>query len=552
MVETEDELPPPDDVPPPDEAPPPDDAPPPDEPGSLLVEDVDAPPSTEDVLFLPPEDDGPAPISEADFDAAISSEGPRRRRGSATRATTAGAASSSLGPPANLDLERALLSALLVSPNKAAIALDAVQPEDFYDRRHRLIFGALRRLLQEGDEQSVDIYVVLDVLEREGVLGDTGGEDYLLELVGVGGSALAAENYARRIAQLAAVRRVLTAAHRIQARGYERGVDPDSFVSEAQQDLQTAVESAVRGHYVHIGEVVGDVYREILAKRDAGGDVVGISTGFRDIDRKLMGLHGTDLFILAARPAMGKTALALNIALNVARGRGRIAGQPSEHPRGVLFFSMEMGRDQLVQRLLSQLANVGLSQIRSGKITVDDEVRLREAGEELAELPFYIDDEPALSPVDVRARAKRVAMRVPLALVAVDYLQLMRGTGGRGQSREQEISEISRSLKGVAKELNTTVLALSQLNRGVESRADKRPMMSDLRESGAIEQDADIIAFVFRGHYYFPDSVDEHRAELIIAKHRAGEIGNIELHFDGSRTRFSTMEDRFDDRYAGQ
>jgi replicative DNA helicase len=300
---------------------------------------------------------------------------------------------------------------------------------------------------------------------------------------------------------------------------------------------------------VPIAEVITSVWDELLRARERGGEIVGVSTGFRDLDKLLHGLHATDLFILAARPAMGKTAFALNLGLEVARRVRNNPGHEGER-NGVLIFSLEMGREQLVQRLLSSRSRVQLSAIRTGQVVPDDEILLREAAAELSELRVFIDDMAGVSIVDVRARAKRMAMSGPVDLIVVDYLQLMKGTGGAKQSREQEISEISRGLKGLAKEMHCTVMALSQLNRGVEHRTDKRPMMADLRESGAIEQDADIIAFVYRDHVYNKDA-PEHDAELIVVKHRAGETGTVLLHFDGRMVRFSNRDHQMDDRYAG-
>ena len=298
-----------------------------------------------------------------------------------------------------------------------------------------------------------------------------------------------------------------------------------------------------------VGELVPEVFQGILDARARGGETVGMSTGFKAVDQWHLGLHVTDLIVLAARPAMGKSAFALNLAFNVARNRRRKAQDDYDRAR-VAVFSLEMGREQLVLRLLSARSGVGLTMLRKGELSPDDEMQLREAAAELAEMAIYLDDTPGLTPGDLRARCKRMEMHGPLDLVVVDYLQLMRGSGGAKQSREQEVAEISRSLKGLAKELQCTVIALSQLNRGLESRADKRPMMSDLRESGSIEQDADIIWFIHREHYYNA-SAPPHEAELVIAKQRAGATGIIKLHFDGPLTRFGNLDDRANDEWVG-
>jgi len=448
--------------------------------------------------------------------------------------------------PCDLTAERAILSACMLSAESASLAIGQVRATDFYDPRHRVVFEAVSKLSMLG--RASDVVSILGELEMAGH-GEAVGLPYLSELLGLVGSTLSVEHYARRVARLASVKRVLEAAHKITVGGYQRGVDPDEFLPLAEKTFDDALQDAIRGEAVPIKDVVGEVYRGILEARERGGDVVGISTGFRDLDKMTLGMHGTDLFILAARPAMGKTAFALNLALQVALQRRR---KPKhDHDRNsVLVFSFEMGREQLVQRLLAARASIGLTQLRKGELSTDDLVQLQQAAAELSELNFFIDDTPALSPTDVRARARRVAQKQGLELVVVDYLQLMKGSGGAKQSREQEISEISRSLKGLAKELGVSVLALSQLNRGVEGRPNKRPMMSDLRESGAIEQDADLIAFIYRDVVYNKDA-PEHLAELIIAKQRAGMTGTVNLHFDGRLTRFHTLDARMSDEYAG-
>jgi replicative DNA helicase len=343
---------------------------------------------------------------------------------------------------------------------------------------------------------------------------------------------------------------VLSATHKVQNEGYQLSVDPDAFVELVQTEVVGALDQLIGGPKVEIADIVKEVYDGILARRSQEGDTVGMPTGLRDLDRILLGFHPTDLLILAARPAMGKTALALNLALNVAFKKHARGERKGEH-FGVMIFSLEMGREQLVMRLLSQRSRVGLTKLRKGDIDNEEEVFLREAAGDLHDLSLYIDDTPALSAIDLRARAKRVHMKYGLDLIVIDYLQLMRGSGGGRQSRENEISEISRALKGLAKELNVTVLALSQLNRGVEGRADKRPLMSDLRESGAIEQDADVIMFIYRDHVYNPETASEADAELNISKHRAGAIGKVELHFAGHLTRFTNRDDRYNDQYTG-
>ncbi len=449
--------------------------------------------------------------------------------------------------PADPESERAIISASLIDPASVFHALGRVKPEDFWDRRLGLVWQAITTLTQS--RAPIDPVTVGGELRRQNKLDAAGGMELLIDLSNFIGSAQAMEHYATTVARIATVRRVLEATHAIQAEGYQRGADPDHVIAVAQDQLRSALDRAIGDDAVPLSSIVGGVFQNVLAARDRGGQVTGIQTNYRDFDQLMLGLHRTDLMILAARPAMGKTALALNIALNVASTTLPTGPRAGLAP-SVLVFSLEMGREQLVQRLLSQKARVGLSDMRRGQVDPDAEIALRAAAADLSELRLFIDDTPALNTIDLSARAKRIAMREGLDLIVVDYLQLMRGTGGSRQSREQEISEISRALKGLAKELNVTVMALSQLNRGLESRADKRPIMSDLRESGAIEQDADIILFIYRDHVYNKMSAPE-EAELIVAKHRAGPTGLISLRFDGQFTRFYNRDDRFGDHFVG-
>jgi replicative DNA helicase len=457
------------------------------------------------------------------------------------------ASSATLVPPSDLLAERAILGCFLLDPQAAINANSHVSANEYYEARHQAICETTLKLAMAG--RPTDPVTVLSELRQAGK-GDLVSLPYLLELTENVGSTLSVEHFARRIRALAKVRDILKATHKVTAEGYRQDVDPDAFLQIVEAEIGAALRESVPNVATPIAPVAYQVFNDVLLARQRGGDNIGVPTGFRDLDKLLLGLHASDLLVLAARPAMGKTALALNLALQVAL-RERRDGQGPHDRHGVLIFSLEMGREQLVQRFLSARSRIGLTALRKGEITPEDEVVLRDTTDELSQLNVFIDDTPALTSIDVRARARRVQSQAggKLELVVVDYLQLMRGTGGAKQSREQEISEISRSLKGLAKELNTTVLALSQLNRGVEGRADKRPMMSDLRESGAIEQDADIIAFIYRDHVY-NEASPEHVAELIIAKHRAGATDTIQLHFEPRMTKFSNLDDRVDDRYV--
>lgn len=507
-------------------------SPPPDEPGDAQPYD-----SADDPLSV-----GFEPAGVADFAPTALGEVLRPRGADRSRAAATEAA-----PPSDLGAERALLASCLIDELTVAQIQGVVAPDDFYDPRHASVFRAVQTLVGSG--RAVDPVTVHGVVSSDPAAAQP-GELYLTELVAqFAGNPQNAVHYAERIAKLGRMRRIVAATHKLSAAGYQRGADPDAFVDLVQEELNKALAEVSRGGPVHIAGVVGDVFGEVLAARERGSEVVGISTGFREIDQRLLGLHRTDLLVLAARPAMGKTAFALTLALNVARQTRRHATSPTDR-HNVVVFSLEMGREQLAARLLSQHARVANTQMRKGEVDAEEELRLREAAAELSELNIFLDDSGTVTPQDVRARCKQLVMQHgQLDLVVIDYLQLMHTTGGPKQSREQQVSEVSRSMKALAKELRCTVLALSQLNRGVEQRTDKRPMMSDLRESGAIEQDADIIAFIYRDWVYNKDA-PEHLAELIVAKQRAGQTGTIQLHFDGSLTRFANLDHRANDDFA--
>ncbi|MCO4764044.1 MAG: replicative DNA helicase [Myxococcales bacterium] len=498
----------------------------------------------------PPEDLAPPPTAVSGVTARVTDQLrspvanlPRASRNSGRSRTV----QDDLRAPFNLDAERALLSSLMIDSRAMALVQGSVEPAEFYDARHGLIFKAVYDLFRDGHE--IEPVTVLSQLRKEGNEAQVGGLGYLITLTGHAGSSLSVEHYASTIAGLAQVRRILRAAHTILTEGYKRGTDPDEVVDLVQTQLIGALDRSGTVKHKHIADVVDGVFQNVLEARARGKEVVGFDTGFRDLNAITYGFHRKTLVILAARPAMGKTALALNVALSVALQRvpdGDRAGEQCS----VMIFSLEMGADELVQRLLAQRARVGLGDLKKGTVSDDDVMTLREASGDLSGLKIYIDDTPGISPVDLRARAKRVALSEGLDLIVVDYLQLMKGSGGSKQSREQEISEISRSMKGLSKELNVAVIALSQLNRSLESRADKRPIMSDLRESGAIEQDADMILFVYRDWVYHKETAPEESAELIIGKHRAGKLGTVNLHFEGKYTRFSSVDDRFNDDFA--
>ena len=524
---------------------------------------VDDPAAADGPVFaahpFPAADTVPAPEGESTWPAA-------RGAGDPLRPAPTWSAPVALAPPraapaepavpCDLGAERSVLAACMNDTNAAGLATGIVRSKDFYDPRHRAVYDAIVALSQFG--KHTDLLSVYLKVEQDAP--DVGVEmAWLAEVSTQIGSIRSVETHAKRIARLASVQRILRVAHGVGAEGHKRGIDPDDFFLQAEKSLGDALQDTIQGESILVGDVIQGVYQTLMDARANGGALTGIATGFRDLDKKTLGLHGGALFILAARPGMGKTALALNIALNVALTERRPPTLPTERPHVggrncVMVFSMEMRHEELIQRLLAARARVNLRDMAMN-FNENDEIELRNATNELSELRFYIDDTAGLTPVDVRARARRVAMQNgQLDLIIVDYLQLMSGTGGKTQNREQAISEISRSLKGLAKELNVTVIALSQLNRGVESRSDKRPLMSDLRESGAIEQDADVIAAIYReSQYAEKDKVgtNPNLAELILLKQRAGETGTVLLHWDGKYTRFSNFDNRMSDPYVG-
>ena len=454
----------------------------------------------------------------------------------------------SQAPPADIVAERGVIASCLLDPNSVALAQTHVKHTDFYDRRHALVFRAIEELSLAG--RDADVMSVFETLGRLGA-ADKVGLTYLVELSNHPSAVLSLEPAARRVAKLAAVHRLAGVAQRLAADAFRPGLDPDEYIISAEGALRTALQDSVKGGAHRVGDIAPGVYQRAIEAGQRKGQLTGISTGYRDIDRMTHGLHASDLIVLAARPGVGKTSFAMNLALHVAFGRKRDAKDEWDHP-GVLVFSLEMGKEQLVQRLISARSGVPLTNLRTGDMNVDAQIEVRNAVADLNELPFFIDDTPGLTSIDVRARAKRVAQGPHgLDLVVIDYLQLMRGaTQNRNANREEQVSEASRSLKGLAKELGCTVMALSQLNRAVEREKDHRPKLADLRESGAIEQDADIVAFIYREFMYTKNPEDENKATLMIAKHRAGELGDVALHFDGRLTKFTTVAN-VNDHYAG-
>lgn len=420
-------------------------------------------------------------------------------------------------PPQNIDAEQAVLGAIFLDPEVIHRVVDLVKPDDFYQEPHRLIYEAMLALDDAG--VPIDIITVTEELRRTGNLERAGGASYVVALADAVPSAANVEHYARLVAEKALLRTLIQVATRIRDMGYENGSDPRYLLGEAERMIMEIAQEKARSSFVPLGVILQQTLRHIEEVQQARGEMLGLPTGFIDLDRLLSGLWPQDLIILAARPSMGKTSLALSIALNVAK-RGVPVG----------FFSLEMSKEQLAQRLLTAEAKVDYRRVRTADLEDDDWQKLTEAATRIGQAAIFIDDTPGLTVREMRARARRLKAEYNLGLLIIDYLQLMQ-SHRRVENRQQEIADISRSLKSLAKELNIPILALSQLSRAVEQRQDKRPVMSDLRESGALEQDADVIMFIYREEYYRPDTEKKGIAEIIVAKQRNGPVGVVELAF---------------------
>ena len=439
--------------------------------------------------------------------------------------------SSAKVPPQNIDAEKSLLGAVLIDEEVLADVAESVRPKDFYDKRHAAIFSGMVRLYEK--HKPVDLLTLTDELKRKDDLDMVGGSAYLTELTNYVPTAAHAQAYADMVSQKAVRRRLIKASADISELGYAEDTTTEEILEKAEAELFSVSDQSLKNEITSIEEILTDSFDRMEELHRNKGALRGIRTGYRDLDNMTAGLQRSDLIILAARPAMGKTTLVTNLAYNVAT----IAKQP------VVFFSLEMSKEQLVDRMLADASGVDSWNIRTGNLSDEDFAKLSEAMGEMAEAPIYIDDTPGLSVLELRTKARRIAHDQPLGLIVIDYLQLMQSNGNHNGNRVQEVSEISRGLKLVARELNVPVIALSQLSRSVESRTPPIPMLSDLRESGSIEQDADMVSFIYRPAYYEPDNPEvANITKLIIAKHRHGPVGEIGLYFHPERLRFMSLD----------
>lgn len=433
-------------------------------------------------------------------------------------------------PPQNLEAERAVLGAILMDNDALFTVMEVLIPSDFHQPSHRLLFSTMLDLSERGEP--IDIVTLANRLRTGGNMDKAGGPDYLPTLADEVPTSAGVGNYAKIVKEKSVLRHLIEASTEIVQDCFDSAGEVDELIDEAERRIFAISEQRIRTGFLSMKEIVKSSFKTIESLYEKKEHITGIASGFADIDDLTSGFQPSDLVIIAGRPSMGKTAFALNIAQQAAL----------KAKKTVAIFSLEMAKEQLVMRMLCSEARIDAHRLRSGFLGTTDWPKLSTAAGRLAEASIFIDDTPAISSMEMRAKARRLKAEKGLDLIIVDYLQLM--SGRRSDNREQEISEISRSCKALAKELSVPVLALSQLNRGVESRQDKRPILADLRESGAIEQDADVIIFIYRDEVYNKETMDKGVAEIIIGKQRNGPVGIRKLTWLDKYTRFEDMTDR--------
>jgi len=437
-------------------------------------------------------------------------------------------------PPQNTEAEASLLGAILIDADAIVKVADSIVADDFYEERHRRIYEAMASLYEK--RQPIDVLTLSDQLKGTGFLDIAGGPAYLTELTNFVPTAAHAEQYAQIVSQKSLRRRLIKASQDIVGLGYDEARSLQELIESAESRLFEVSQRHIKQDVTSLETILTESFDRLDELHKDKGKIRGVPTGYKDLDNILAGLQRSDLFVLAARPSMGKTALALNLAHNVA--------VQSSVP--VLLFSLEMSKEQLVDRMLAMESGVDAWALRTGNLTDADFEKIGHAMGTLSEAQIFIDDSPSITVSDLRTKARREAHTRPLGLIIVDYLQLMSGGSrfGGESNRVQEISEISRGLKGIARELNVPLLALSQLSRSVESRSPQIPQLADLRESGSIEQDADVVAFIYREEYYNPETERRNIADIFIKKHRNGPTGAVELYFDKEKQRFRSLDSK--------
>ena len=433
-------------------------------------------------------------------------------------------------PPHDIEAEQAVIGSMLTDKDAVISAIEKLKSDDFYREDNKAIYEAILSLYAKSEP--IDIITVKAQLVENGKFEQIGGINYLAALPEKVPTTANVERYIKIVEEKSILRNLIKVSNEITTLGYSETEEVDAIMDSAEKKIFDIMQKKNQKGYTPIKDVLIDTFAEIERLYNQKGYVTGVPTGFTDLDQITAGLHASDLILIAARPAMGKSAFALNIAANAAIR----ANTPA------VVFNLEMSKEQMVNRILCSEAMVDSQKVRTGKIEEADWVKLATALGPLSEAPIYVDDTPGISIMEIRAKCRKLKIEKKIGLVVIDYLQLIQGTGKRGASREQEISEISRSLKILAKELDIPVIALSQLSRAAEQRPDHRPMLSDLRESGAIEQDADIVMFLYRDDYYNPDTEKKNVAEVIIAKHRGGSTGTVELAWISNYTKFANIE----------
>ena len=430
--------------------------------------------------------------------------------------------------PNSIEAEIAVLGGLILDNEAWEKVADILQVDDFYNQQHRKIYSCIVDLIKD------DIpFDVLTINEKVNTSDDKSFSTYLSEIINQTPSAANIKAYANIVREQSILRQLINVSNNLIEKSRDGGIDSKSLLDEAERTIFNISEESQKANsgFQHINKLVADSFKEIEKRAESGESITGVATGFADFDKNTLGLQGGDLIIIAGRPSMGKTAFAINIAEYASIKNDTVTA----------IFSMEMSGEQLSTRLISSMGRINSSKIRAGKLTDDDWPRLTNAIALLSKTNIFIDDTPALTPTDIRARARRLKREKGLDLIVIDYMQLMQ-LSNSSENRATELSEISRSLKALARELDVPVVALSQLNRSLENRTDKRPIMSDLRESGAIEQDADVISFIYRDEVYNEDSPDKGTAEIIVAKQRNGPIFKTKLTFLGECTRFENFK----------
>ena len=435
-------------------------------------------------------------------------------------------------PPQDITAEKSLLGAILISDKSFPDVLEEVRATDFYNKQHGLIFDAMTSLYEKS--KAIDLLTVTSELKAKKHLKEIGGEPYLVELTNFVPTASHAKDYVELVNKASTRRRLIKAGTEIVEAAYEDGAEVGDLVGKAEKNLFAVSDKTTKSDYSALGDLLVNAFDRIENLHKNKGALRGLKTGFRDLDKKTAGLQKGDLVIIGARPAMGKTTFAQNIAYNAA----------TINNQGVLFFSMEMSKDEIVDRMVSDVSGVDNWKIRNGNLSDDDFAKIGDALAEMGETPIYIDDTSSMTVLELRNKARRAKHDHNISLIVVDYLQLISGSDRYAGNRVQEVTEISRGLKTLARELEVPVIALAQLSRSVTGRDDPRPVLSDLRESGSIEQDADLVMFLHRADYYHQEEGYEptNITELLIAKHRHGPIGKIELYFHPELLRFMSLD----------